>query len=281
MIDIGTAIKQGSQQLKKQIPEPLFESELLLCKVLNKNRAYLYAHPEQVLEPKQLTQYHNFLNQRAQGFPLAYITGTRDFWTLTLKVNPHTLIPRHETELIVELILNLIENKTDTRILDLGTGSGAIALAIAKERPNWRIDACDNSEEALQVAKYNARNNHINNVQFYHSNWFEQLPKQQYHAVVANPPYINPEDPHLKQGDVQFEPITALISSQEGMADLQYIATQASKWLLPNGLLLLEHGYEQKEPLTAILNRLGYLNVQCWQDLQGHDRVNGGWRSNN
>ena len=280
MTNISTAIEQGFQQLKTLIPEPLFESELLLCKVLDKNRAYLYAHPEQVLEPHQLEQYQNFLDKRAQGVPLAYITGTRDFWTLTLKVNAHTLIPRHETELIVELILKLIENKPDKHVLDLGTGSGAIALAIAKERPSWHIDACDSSKDALQVAKDNAKSNQINNVQFYQSNWFEQLPNQQYHAIVANPPYISPEDPHLKQGDVQFEPISALISSQEGMADLQCIVKQAPNWLLPAGLLLLEHGYEQKDPLTAILNRLGYIDVQCWQDLQGHDRVSGGWKPN-
>lgn len=254
------------------------EAEILLCHVLNKNRAYLFAHPEELLTPQQLALYQNLMAQRAQGIPIAYLTGEREFWSLNLKVNQNTLIPRHETERLVELALEHIPNTPGVSILELGTGSGAIALALAKERPHYNIIACDISAAALGVAKENAQRHQINNINFYQSDWFSEIPQRQYHAIVANPPYIAAQDPHLQAGDLCFEPRNALVSSQEGMADLQYIIRQAYDYLLPNGLLLLEHGYDQKLKVRAILNELEYKNAQCWQDIQGHDRVSGGWR---
>lgn len=257
---------------------PERETEILLGHVLEKSRAYLFAHSEELLTPQQLETFQYFMAQRAQGIPIAYLTGQREFWSLNLKVNRHTLIPRHDTELLVELTLAFIPNQPDTYILELGTGSGAIALALAKERPNWQVIACDISLEALQIAKENAQSHGIKNIRFYQSDWFGNIPQRQYHAIVANPPYIAENDLHLHQGDLRFEPRNALVSSQEGLADLQYIIEHANEYLLADGKLLLEHGFDQKINVHAILNRLGYKNIRCWQDIQGHDRVSGGCR---
>ncbi len=257
---------------------PELESEILLCHVLNKNRAYLFAHPEVLLSQQQLETYQNLLNQRAQGVPIAYLTGDREFWSLNLKVNEHTLIPRHETELLVELALEKIDESTDTCILELGTGSGAISLALAKEKPHWQIIACDINQDALLVAKENAAYHQLSNIHFYHSDWFSKIPQRQYHAIISNPPYIAKDDPHLKEGDLRFEPQKALVSGQSGLADLQWIIEQGYDYLLPNAILLLEHGYDQKLNVQAILNTLGYKKVQTWQDMQGQDRVTGGIR---
>ncbi|CAM2916489.1 methyltransferase HemK [Legionella steigerwaltii] len=257
---------------------PDLETEILLCHVLNKTRTYLFAHPEKQLTSLQWESFQNLMAQRAQGIPIAYLIGEREFWSLNLKVNQHTLIPRHETERLVELALELIPNQPNTYVLELGTGSGAIALALAKERPHWSIVAGDISQEALNIAKENAQNHKIHNVSFYLSNWFENIPRRQYHALVANPPYVAEHDPHLEQGDLRFEPRNALVSSQEGLGDLQCIIKQGHEYLLPGGLILLEHGYDQKLKVQAILNKLQYKNVMCWQDIQGNDRVSGGWR---
>lgn len=277
MIDIRTALERALQQLDKSHAESRLEAEILLSHVLNKNRAYIFAHPEAVLHPNQLEAYQQLIAQRAEGTPIAYLTGQREFWSLNLKVSKDTLIPRHETELLVELALDLIPDTPETCILDLGTGSGAIALAIASERPKWKIIASDFSKAALKVAQDNAVNLGITNVHFYHSSWFSTLPKYHYHAIISNPPYIAEQDPHLKQGDIRFEPLSALASGQDGLADLQYIIQHSYECLLPGGLLLLEHGYDQKIHLSAILNKLGYKKVRSWQDIQGHDRVSGGW----
>lgn len=278
MINIRTALNQAVTELSLINADARLDAELLMGHVLNKNRAYIFAHPEQALTQTQLDDYHHLITARAKGMPIAYLIGYREFWSLTLKVNAHTLIPRHETERLVELTLELLADTAGAYILDLGTGSGAIALALATERPDWNISACDYSLEALAVAKENADTLSIKNINFYHSDWFTNLPNQQYHAIISNPPYITEQDPHLQQGDLQFEPINALVSSQEGLADLQYIIQQSYNRLLPNGMILLEHGFDQKVPVNAILNRSGYRNVQCWQDIQGHDRVSGGWR---
>ncbi|CEG57717.1 peptide chain release factor N(5)-glutamine methyltransferase [Legionella fallonii] len=281
MISIGKALEHASQKLNPLYSDARFEAELLLCHLLHKNRAYLFAHSDELLDQTQLDLYQQFIAQRARGTPIAYLTGTREFWSLTLKVNQHTLIPRHETERLVELALELIPDAPQTHVLDLGTGSGAIALALAKERPQWNITASDSSLEALQVAKENAQTLGITNVAFHHSDWFKNLPSTRYHAIVSNPPYIAEQDPHLKKGDLRFEPLSALASGQDGLSDLQYIIEHSYNHLLPNGLLLLEHGYDQKMSVRAILNKIGYNKVHCWKDLQGHDRVSGGWYPDN
>lgn len=278
MTDIREALNNALQHLELLHTDSRLEAELLLSEVLKQNRAYLYAHPEQQLDENQIALYDTLIHQRVQGIPIAYITGTREFWSLTLKVNQATLIPRHETERLVELALEWSVDEPNTRILDLGTGSGAIGLALAKERPNWELDACDCSEDALNVARENAATLGITNIHFYRSDWLKQLPNKLYHAIVSNPPYIAEHDPHLLEGDVRFEPQTALVSSQEGLADLQYIIKNSVNYLMPDGLLLLEHGYDQKSHVQAMLHLFGYRNVQTWQDILGHDRVSGGWR---
>ena len=279
MIDIRSALEQALLTLDKAHFDARFEAELLLGHLLGKNRAYLFAHPEKTLTDEQWSNYQALIKNRAQGTPIAYLTGQREFWSLPLKVSPDTLIPRHETELLVELALKNLPNEPNLKILDLGTGSGAIALALASERPDWQISACDASVHALEIAQENAKQLQISNVHFYLSDWFDSLPNTHYHAIISNPPYISENDPHLLQGDVRFEPLRALVSSQEGLADLQYIITSSYERLVPNGLLLLEHGYDQKFSIRAILNKLGYCNVCCWQDIAGNDRVSGGWRS--
>lgn len=273
MIDIRLALEEAATHLER------LEAEILLGFVLTKNRAYLYSHPEQTLTEAQLARYRALLSERQQGKPIAYLLGKREFWSLELAVNEHTLIPRHETELLVELALSLLPNTKDRRVLDLGTGSGAIALAIAKERPHWQVHACDRSPKALEVAMANAKTHQLTNLSFFESDWFSRIPPNKYHAILSNPPYLAAYDPHLQQGDLQFEPDTALVSSQDGLADLQYIIQSAANWLMPQGLLLLEHGFEQKQPIQAILGRSGFTKIQCWQDFQGLDRVSGGWIS--
>jgi release factor glutamine methyltransferase len=277
MIDIRKALAEAIGQMSNDHAQ--LESEILLSHVLNKNRAYLYTHPELLLDPNQMERYQQLISQRTQGIPIAYLTGHREFWSLDLKVSPSTLIPRHETELLVELTLELLPKKEYMNVLELGTGSGAIALALAVERPHWNILACDISEEALHIAKENAKNLGMTHISFYHSDWFKNIPQLQYDAIISNPPYISPNDPHLNHGDLRFEPQNALVSGQDGLADLQYIVQNSYNYLAPNGLLLVEHGYDQKSYLGTILNKLGYNKIHCWKDIQGHDRVSAGWKS--
>ncbi len=255
------------------------DCEVLLCFVLNKTRSYLYTYPEQILSEAELLQFHALIEKRHQGTPIAYLIGTREFWSLPLKVTEATLIPRPETELIVELTLKLLHSVKVAHILDLGTGSGAIALALAHEKPDWKITAVDNSSKALHVAQENAHDLHLNHVQFILSDWFTAIPAQdKFHAILANPPYIASHDPHLHQGDLRYEPQTALMSADDGLAALTKIIQQSLARLEKNGLLLVEHGYLQKKAVNTLLHHYGYTKIHCWQDSQGHDRVSGGMK---
>jgi len=278
MNEIKTVLAWALSVLNKDPADARIDAEILLCYLLSKNRAYLFAYPEHKLCDKDVIDYKRLILKRAEGTPIAYLTGEREFWSLPLTVNQHTLIPRHETERLVELTLELLPAEDPLSILDLGTGSGAIALALASERPHWRITACDKSKEALAIAKTNAQQLQLTNIIFYESNWFNSLPPNPYHAIVSNPPYIAQNDSHLEQGDVRFEPLSALVSEEMGLADIEKISAQSYHYLLPKGLILLEHGYDQKNPIRAILNKLGYSKVECWQDISGQDRVSGGWK---
>ncbi|CEK09900.1 HemK protein [Legionella hackeliae] len=278
-MEIKQALEQASIQLAQCSSSARLDAEILLAHVLIRNRSYLYAYPEATLTQVQWQSFQRLIARRLEGVPIAYLTGTREFWSLPLKVCEDTLIPRPETELLVELTLTLLADNKQAQILDLGTGSGAIALACASEKPQWKITACDCSPGALQTAEENAARLALSNVYFYHSDWFENItPHQLFDAIVANPPYIATNDPHLVEGDVRFEPQLALVSGEDGLYALKHIIKHSIARLKPGGLLLLEHGFDQKSAVTSMLNEYGYTEIQCWQDWQGNDRVTGGKR---
>jgi release factor glutamine methyltransferase len=273
---ISNLLQEGTKQLAKTSESPRLDAEVLLCHALQKTRSYLYAHNDERVDDLTAKYFQELLDNRTLGTPIAYLTGSKEFWSLPLKVTKDTLIPRADTEKLVEITLLLLKDEPSAKILELGTGSGAIAIALAKERPDWQIVACDINPNALSVAKSNALTHAIKNIQFFHSDWFTNLPKQRYHAILSNPPYIAEEDPHLLQGDVRFEPRNALVSGQNGLMAIEYLVKESVHALLPGGLLLLEHGYQQKSAIRAILHERGYANIECWQDWQGQDRVSKG-----
>jgi release factor glutamine methyltransferase len=267
------------------------EVQCLLQKALGVSRAYLFAHPERVLSDSETTSYQALFQRRLGGEPIAYILGEREFFGLKFKVSPDTLIPRPETELLVELALTRIPSKTsallppprgegwgegDFRVLDLGTGSGAIALAIAHQRPNAKVWACDASAPALAVARENAQHLDITNAQFVQSDWFAAFNGQRFDIIVSNPPYIAASDQHLSKGDVRFEPISALASGADGLDDIRSIVAQAGAYLHPNAWLLIEHGYDQAAQVRELLLRSSFTEVFSEKDLAGIERCSGG-----
>lgn len=258
--------------------EARHETELLLAHALGKDRAWLFAHADFVPDADSLARFRQLLDARSRGEPVAYLLGRRGFWTFDLEVNPAVLIPRAETELLVELALERISVDSGMSIADLGTGSGAIALAIASERPNSRVLATDASEAALAVAQANAQRLSTHNVEFALGSWCEPLAGNRFDLVVSNPPYIAEGDEHLGQGDLRFEPKAALASGSDGLDAIRSIAAGAPAHLKPGGWLLFEHGFDQGMPVCALLEQHGFVEVQTWQDLEGRERVSGGRR---
>lgn len=265
---LATAVKRLSHSDSSQL-----DAELLFCHALALSRTQLITYSDRQLSKEEQQRCQTLIKRRQQGEPIAYITGKREFWSLALFVNEHTLIPRPETELLVEIALHHTPTDQALRIADLGTGSGAIALAMAKERPQCSVDATDLSKKALLIAERNAKHNQINNVHFHHSDWFQHLPHQDYDIILSNPPYVAPDDPHLKQGDLRFEPTTALSASNQGYDDLLHIADQARSFLKPGGYLLLEHGFEQQKQLCEQLITLGYKAVTGHNDYAQQPRA--------
>ncbi|STX29474.1 HemK protein [Legionella beliardensis] len=282
MSNIKYSLELATRQLEEYIHDGArTDAEILLAHVIGKTRTYIYTHPEKELTKDEFKLFQRLVARRSLGVPVAYIIGTREFWSLPLKVNEETLIPRPETELLVEITLNLLNPCSNARILDLGTGSGAIAIALAKERPDWQITACDCSQGALETAKQNTQLLELHNIQLCYSNWFSEIKEPKtFHAIVSNPPYIAANDPHLTSGDARFEPQLALMGGVNGLGALEHIIQHSLARLEPNGLLLIEHGFDQKSAVASMLNNYGYQDVQCWQDLQGHDRVSVGKRLN-
>ncbi|MCG6201536.1 peptide chain release factor N(5)-glutamine methyltransferase [Psychromonas antarctica] len=248
----------------------LLDAQVLLAFVLQKETVYLLTWPEEDLAVAQKEQFEALILQRINGVPVAHLTGIREFWSLPLKVNNSTLIPRPDTEVLVEAALNIVA--ADAKILDLGTGTGAIILALASELPNASCTGIDFSDKAVNLAKENAQQLNIKNVQFKQSNWFENITGQ-FDLIVSNPPYIDKQDDHLKQGDLRFEPLSALVSEQEGLADIQLIAQQAPQYLAGGGFLLIEHGYKQAVAVSDILHNLHYQQIKTIKDYGGNDRV--------
>jgi release factor glutamine methyltransferase len=252
------------------------EANILLSHVLAKPKSYLHAWPEQLLTLGQVAMYFAVINRRCNGEPIAYITGQKEFFSLVFNVDSSVLIPRPETELLVETILQKFKLKENDslNILDLGTGSGAIAISLAKARPNWLITAVDNSEAALAVAQQNARIHNANNIKFINSNWFNNINKNnnKYHCIVSNPPYIGVNDSHLNSGDVRFEPKSALVANNNGLADIELIIAHSANYLIPKGCLIIEHGYNQLDMIKQILENYQF-NVQSIKDYAGLNRV--------
>lgn len=252
------------------------EAEILLAFVLEKPRTYLYTWPEQSLHAQQLNRYEQLVNRRNQGEPIAYITGQREFWGLTLQVSPATLIPRHETERLVELALQKIPQHGSCTIADLGTGSGAIAIAIASERPHCKLMATDISEQALVIARANAEQHGINNITFLHGNWYEPLATHKFDLIVSNPPYVAEHDPHLQQADLRFEPSQALRAGENGLQDIRHIIKNTARFLKPQGWLLVEHGFDQAPEVLELLAVNGFSNILCHQDYAQRERASQG-----
>ncbi len=251
------------------------DAEVLLCHCVSKSRTWLYGWPETRVSDTQGQQYRQLLRARSDGQPVAYLTGQREFWSLPLTVNESTLIPRPETELLVEWALELVLPAA-AAVLDLGTGSGAIALALAAERPDWLVTAVDASGEALSVARDNAARLNLPGVQFLESDWYQALSDRRFQLLVGNPPYIAPGDPHLQRGDVRFEPTDALVAARAGLADLAILVDGAGLHLHAGGWLLLEHGHDQGPSVRELLSAAGFQQVQTRCDIAGLERVSGG-----
>lgn len=258
------------------VAEARIEVQMLLQRALGVTRAYLLAHPEQILDKTLSDSYAALLQRRMQGEPVAYILGEREFFGLMFRVTPDTLIPRPETELLVELALERIPEHGSFRVLDLGVGSGAIALSIAHGRPDAEVLAVDASEAALDVARENAQRLGVRNVRFLQSDWFAALGEQRFDLIVSNPPYIVAGDEHLAQGDVRFEPESALVSGADGLDDIRRIAGGAPSQLRAGGWLLLEHGYDQAPQVRALLSEGGFVEVFSARDIAGIERISGG-----
>jgi len=259
--------------------EARHEAEILLGHALGRDRAWLFTHADSIADNDQAERFRALIDARQRGEPIAFLIGRRGFWTFDLDVTPDVLIPRPETELLVELALERIPNDHEFRVADLGTGSGAIALAIASERAQARVVATDASAAALAVATANARRLDIGNIEFAEGDWCAALDARPFDIIVSNPPYIAAADAHLGQGDLRHEPVSALASGADGLDAIRAIVQSAPSHLVPNGWLLFEHGYNQGERVRALLAQQGFEAVQSWLDISGNDRVSGGQRS--
>lgn len=249
------------------------DSEILLAYVMKQTRTWLHAWPDNKPTSEQYTHFEQLLTRRKNGEPIAQIIGEQEFWSLKLKVTADTLIPRADTERLVELALERIPQQSFWNIADLGTGSGAIALAIAKERPSVQVIATDASMKALTVAQENAQLNQLNNIRFVRSMWFDDLDDHVFDMIVSNPPYIAENDPHLSKGDVRFDPISALTSGPTGLDDLSHLINKAPGHLKPGGWLIMEHGYDQAKDVINLMQQAGFNNCQDFTDYGGNPRV--------
>ncbi|MDO9047484.1 MAG: peptide chain release factor N(5)-glutamine methyltransferase [Methylobacter sp.] len=270
---IKSVLTEAAGTLTLVSDSALLDAEVLLCLALNQPRSHLRAWPDKPLQPGHLAAFRALLEQRQKGIPIAYITGNREFWSRDFQVTPDVLIPRPDTELLIELSLKLIPADEPIKIIDLGTGSGIIAITLAAECPHTHISATDFSLAALRIAQLNADKHHVSNIQFYHSDWFADVPDTKFNLIISNPPYIAEDDSHLQRGDVRFEPQTALCAAEQGLGDIKIIAGAARNYLEPRGHLLIEHGYNQRQQVQTLFKDLHYDNVQTYTDLSEQPRV--------
>jgi len=268
---IAELLVTGSATLKPHSDTARLDTELLLAHSLDTNRTHLYTWPEKIPDEAQQTCFLSLLQQRVSGVPVAYLTGVREFWSMPFRVTHDTLVPRPETELIVELAVELLHRQPGP-VLDLGTGSGVIAISIASEHPQCDIDAVDLYEGALDVARSNALANEVD-VRFFKSSWYDAIDRDDYRLIVTNPPYIAEDDPHLQSGGLQYEPISALRAGDEGMADIAVIVAGCSAHLMNNGWLLVEHGASQGSATRQLMRNAGLVQVRTGKDLESRDRV--------
>ena len=266
------AIAAGANLLAPSSESAKLDAQVLLLHILQKPHSYLFTWPEHELNAEQQQQFDNFCQRRLNGEPVAHITGQREFWSLSLEVNATTLIPRPDTETLVEQALEVALPAT-AKVLDLGTGTGAIALALGSEMPNWQITAVDRVSDAVALATRNQQRLAINNVRVKQSNWFSELHGEKFNLIVTNPPYIESSDIHLNQGDVRFEPLSALVADDCGMSDIKQIITQSRDYLLSSGYLLIEHGFEQGEAVRHFFKKMAFVNIKTVKDFGNNDRV--------
>lgn len=278
-VSIAACLQGAIQELQDVGEDARRDAEILLCDILKRDRAYCFAYSEKNITAIEHAAFQAAVARRKSGEPVAYILGKREFWSLPLTVNNTTLIPRPETERLVETALDCCANRSHAHVIDLGTGTGAIALALATEKPDWRIDAVDACEGAVALATKNASDLQLGNVHVYRSHWFSGVrslttaPDACFDMVVSNPPYIATDDHHLDCGDVRFEPHSALVAADEGYADLFIIASEAREFLCANGWLVMEHGFAQAQRLQQYLSSQGYVDIKTVRDYAGHERV--------
>lgn len=276
-MNIRQTLQQATSILAESSPTAELDAQVLLTFVLNCNTAHLAAWPEKDLDTQQNTLYQQLVQQRSHGTPVAHLTGSREFWSLNFLVNDSTLIPRPETETLIEFMLEQFADETRLKLLDMGTGTGAIAISIAKEKPHWEIFASDISEQVLVLATKNNQNQQTD-IRLIQSDWFSGITENNFDIIISNPPYISSDDPHLSQGDVRFEPASALSSGKTGMDDIEHLCQHAKNYLSKNGWLIIEHGYNQKQLVADCFTENGYIEITQRKDLSGHTRMTAGKR---
>lgn len=278
-------LDQATQQLYAYTDSPKIDAEILLQHVINKPLAWLFTYGESIALANHVQDFHSLVDRRQLGEPIAYIVGHKEFWSLDLKVNKHVLVPRADTETLVEQALEFVHSNAISRpcILDLGTGSGAIACALASELDKASITATDSSNHALDVARNNARRNDLHKIRFLQGSWYQALPHDQtnqFDLITANPPYIASDDDHLGQGDLRFEPDQALISHDNGLNDLKQIITDAPEYLKTNGMLIVEHGFAQGTDVNNLFNvTTNFADITMHLDLNQLPRCTSGLRN--
>lgn len=272
MQTVATLIAEAQQNLKNSASARL-DAELLLGKVMQCKRTTIYAYPEKSISAKETAQFKSLIQKRQRGHPIAHLTQEKEFWSLKLSINATTFIPRPETEYLVHHALKMIPTDIPFNILDLGVGSGSIALALAHERPNCHVTALDISCDALRIAQQNATTHQLNNIDFLLSDWYQALAPTKFDMIVSNPPYIQQHDIHLLSNDIRFEPRLALVAGTDGMQSIHQILARALEYLSDNATIFIEHGYTQKQLVQNAFYRNGFRSVTTCKDLIGHDRI--------